>query len=58
MLGDERLREWEYLEDVLDELGLIESELREAYPGIDLDHVGLDGRRVVDRRSLDHPMDR
>jgi hypothetical protein len=44
---------WVYLDDLLDELGMTREQLLAAYPGLDVDHRGLDGEHLVDRRQID-----
>ena len=45
--------DWVYLDDVLEELGLDLDQFRREYPLVGLDHRGLDGRIIVDRRQLE-----
>jgi hypothetical protein len=44
--------DWAYLDDVLDDLGMGLDQFRREYPQVNLDHRGLDGRTIVDRRQL------
>jgi hypothetical protein len=43
---------WQFLEDVLEELGMTADEFRTTYPHVNLDHRN-DGRTVVDRNELE-----